>query len=207
MPDGRILCAKPRTLTNISTFENLVKEGTITSANADQLASITPLNIKFALDKVRKRFDSQPTDSDSLHCNGNLYEVSKRTVEAGEPEVVAFNGGRTKYVDGVLQDCSTGELFYFLAIDSEDVNTKQIDEGSVIKYDKEYKGVAEVKLYKGNSGHDDAREELIENYLGSKKSKKVIQDSFVKQAAKPIPVKGEIVRYVEVSDVLAVDIR
>ncbi|MEM6845319.1 MAG: hypothetical protein AAF632_24110 [Bacteroidota bacterium] len=205
MPNARVICAKPRTITRILPFD-LLEDGIEKIA----LSGITQLTLKPFFDEIIE--------------SSKAFQCVEKEVELSDGRRIILDGERN-YIDGVLQDQITGELFYFLAINKvRKLNVKQIDEGSVVEYEKEYKGIAEINLYKGNSGHRSAREELLKKngllrkVKSIKSSKQVAQETKVlaekimeqinqleeNDCLEPIPIGTEIVRYVEVRSVKSI---
>ncbi len=200
MPDASVICVKPRTLTRIIPFENLKQYKNFDTAKVTLLGSMTSLNIRFLLREVEEVFERDPSSFKNSHSEGS-------------------------YIDGILQDRATGELFYFLALEKKGkIDINKIDEGSIIEYEREYKGIAEINLYKGNTGHADAQVELLKNFVKHGQSDEAEKENIeniiesiesinqtnieVNEKAdkvnqlmsqlRPVLVKGELVRYVDV---------
>ena len=220
MGNGRVICAKPRTFFDILPIEILEIDHEVTK---DLLSSVGGVVIKHLYEKMKSLFEEKREENKkkktSFYHNSIKYQF---LIE--EERVKIYSDGSDQeidYIDGILQDLSTSELFYFLAIDGGEVNSKLIDEGTEIEYEKEYKGVAKINLYKGNTGHKDAREELLVASDLFEEAERVIGDKTTEQKKtemarniidkkediyelKPVFVRTEIVRYVEVRSVISI---
>ena len=214
MPNARLTCIKPRTITRVFPFFKDKKARRPTNPEGLEelsLTSIVPLDFT---EEVFKRIQA------SLRTDGTiLHNHTEYIIEERDGQVSFCLGSKpVRHLDGILQDSASGELLYFLAIDNPDreIDTRQLDEGSQVSYDRTYRGVIDIKLYKGNIGHADSQEEKLkqlrdeveklrddcskEEHL-TPTQQKLLQALEEGMFEAPIPIGEETVRYVEVTGV------
>lgn len=215
MPNARVICARPRTITRIFPF--FVDKKAKRPINPEgleylSLASIVPLDFT---ETVFEQIQGALKTEGAIVYNNTEYRIEDR-----DGEIVFCRGEeQVKHADGILQDSASGELFYFLAIDNPEqrIDTRKLDEGSRINYDRAYRGVMNIKLYKGNVGHQDTQKEMLERlrkeveqlHDGCGKddeltpTEKMLLEALEQGLfdGRPLPVAEETVRYVEVTGI------
>ena len=216
MPNARLTCIKPKTLTGIFPFfpEKKARRPSNPKGLEDlSLTSVVPLDFT---EEVFERIQASLQTTGSIYHNNTEYTIESRGDEIG----FCLGSQPVNHINGILHDSASGEFFYFLAIDnpSQGISTELLDEGSQISYDKTYRGVINIKLYKGNIGHSATRADklkrLREELERDRKDcspedtqqqnsiqEKLMQLSKEESQNDPIEIAGETVRYVEVTSV------
>lgn len=216
MPNARVVCIKPKTVTRIFPFFTDKKARRPTNPKGLEnlsLTSVVPLDFT---EEVFERIQASLQTAGTIFHNNAEYTIESRGDEIG----FCLGSKPVNHIDGILQDSASGEFFYFLAIDNPNrgISTELLDEGSQISYDKTYRGVINIKLYKGNIGHSATRanklKRLREELERSRKDsspedmqRQEITQEKLPQVSKeeplndPIEIASETVRYVEVTGV------
>lgn len=213
MSTGEVTCDKPRTFKSLFPFYTEKETETPKNPAGIQdisMSSMTPLNYT---ETIFEDIKSSLIERGSIYHNKIQYTFELKPNEEGNMAIKFFLDGQpVNHADGLLQDSSSGEFFYFLAIDDaveeskKTIDAELIDEATILDYNKEYRGIGLINLYRGNTGHLLAKKQKLLRVKSHPKNKfeqvKKAAPENIETLLEPVEAGTQIVRFVEVIGVL-----